>query len=101
MPESNYAQGRQPVLYDCTVPDLGSLERVSDGENCVASYVNFLVVNGSVIIPKLGDQGRDAQALCLFRELFPDRKVVQIYINTLPCIGGGIHCATQQVPIAS
>ncbi|KAH7129255.1 hypothetical protein EDB81DRAFT_808947 [Dactylonectria macrodidyma] len=92
------AQGRPLMLYDCIEPDLGKLKRVPDGENCVASYVNFLVVNGGVIIPRFGDEERDAQALDLFRRLYPDRNVVQVYINALPCIGGGIHCATQQVP---
>jgi agmatine/peptidylarginine deiminase len=54
------AQGEKITLYDCVEPDLGKLQRVSEGENCVASYVNFLNVNGGVIIPKFGDEARDA-----------------------------------------
>ncbi|KAF4340168.1 agmatine deiminase [Fusarium beomiforme] len=92
------AQGEKITLYECVEPDLKKLQRISEGENCVASYVNFLNVNGGVIIPKFGDEERDAQALELFEKLYPDRKVSQVYINALPCIGGGIHCATQQVP---
>lgn len=95
------AQGNPLMLYDCTEPDLTKLKRVSGGENCVASYVNFLVVNGGLIIPKFGDVERDAQALELFQTLYSDRKVVQVYIEALPCIGGGIHCATQHVPALS
>ncbi|KAM0237050.1 hypothetical protein ACHAP5_009148 [Fusarium lateritium] len=94
------AQGQRIELHDCLEPDLGKLDRVSEGENCVASYVNFLNVNGGVIIPKFGDDERDMQALELFKKLYPDMKVSQVYINALPCIGGGIHCATQQVPIS-
>jgi agmatine deiminase len=92
------ALGNKLVLHDCLEPDLGKLDNVSKGENCVASYVNFVAVNGGVIIPRFGDEDRDLQALRLFETLFPDRKVVQVYINALPHIGGGIHCATQQVP---
>ncbi|KAL5601528.1 hypothetical protein FOBRF1_009061 [Fusarium oxysporum] len=86
------------VLHDCLEPDLDKLENISKGANCVASYVNFLAVNGGIIIPRFGDEDRDLQAFQLFETLFPDRKVVQVYIHALPHIGGGIHCATQQVP---
>ncbi|KAJ3459479.1 hypothetical protein MRS44_015552 [Fusarium solani] len=91
------AKGRPIELIDCTEPDLGKLENVVDGD-IIASYVNFLPVNGGLIIPKFGHDERDAEALELFQKLYPDRKVVQVYINALPIIGGGIHCATQQVP---
>ncbi|SPO01677.1 related to peptidylarginine deiminase and related enzymes [Cephalotrichum gorgonifer] len=94
------AQGRPLVLHDCTEPDSGKLENVADGD-IIASYVNFLAVNGGVIILRFGDEERDAEALALFQKLYPDRKVVQVYINALPRIGGGLHCATQQVPAAS
>ncbi|KAJ4263316.1 hypothetical protein NW762_006134 [Fusarium torreyae] len=76
--QATNAQGRKIVLHDCLEPDLGKLQRVSEGENCVASYVNFLNVNGGVIIPKFGDEERDTQALELFENLYPDRKVSQI-----------------------
>ncbi|TWU73908.1 hypothetical protein ED733_003678 [Metarhizium rileyi] len=92
------AQGRLFTLYDCIEPDLNKLKRVANGENCVASYANFLTVNGGVIIPRFGDDERDAEALDLFKRLYPARKAVQACVNALPCIGGGIHCATQQVP---
>ncbi|KAI5456822.1 hypothetical protein BGZ63DRAFT_496128 [Mariannaea sp. PMI_226] len=95
------ANGRTLQLYDCVEPDLGKLTRVSEGENCVASYVNFLMVNRGVIIPRFGDEERDQEALKLFKTLYPDREVVQVLINALPFIGGGIHCATQQVPTRS
>ncbi|KAG5808741.1 hypothetical protein H9Q74_004350 [Fusarium xylarioides] len=73
------AQGKKIVLYDCLEPDLGKLQRVSEGENCVASYVNFLNVNGGIIIPKFGDEERDAQALELFKKLYPDMRVSQVF----------------------
>ncbi|KAJ3546525.1 hypothetical protein NM208_g1962 [Fusarium decemcellulare] len=93
------AQGRLIEMYDCVEPDSGKLENVVDGD-IIASYVNFLPLNGGLILPKFGDEQRDAEALGLFQKLYPDQKVVQVYINALPIIGGGIHCATQQVPAA-
>ncbi|KAF4972240.1 hypothetical protein FSARC_1137 [Fusarium sarcochroum] len=71
------AKGQKIVLHDCLEPDLGNLKRVSEGENCVASYVNFLNVNGGVIIPKFGDEERDAQAFELFEKLYPNNVRLQ------------------------
>lgn len=71
-----------------------------DGEpyQVVLSYLNYLLVNGGVLIPVFGDKTADDRALELFKELFPDREVAQVHLSTLRRLGGGIHCATQQVP---
>ncbi|KAM6532711.1 hypothetical protein FALCPG4_005762 [Fusarium falciforme] len=65
----------------------------------VASYANYLLVNGGIIIPRFGVGQADGDALELFKKCFPDREVVQVDINTVPKLGGGIHCSTQQVPL--
>ncbi|KAL2692480.1 hypothetical protein Neosp_002890 [[Neocosmospora] mangrovei] len=65
----------------------------------VASYANYLLVNGGIIIPRFGVGKADDDALELFKQCFPDREVVQVDINTVPKLGGGIHCSTQQVPL--
>ncbi|KAJ4258828.1 hypothetical protein NW762_007915 [Fusarium torreyae] len=67
----------------------------------VASYVNYYLVNGGLIMPRFGVGKLDDEAYELFRKHFPDREIVQIDLNTLPKLGGGIHCATQQVPTES
>ena len=41
------------------------------------------------------DEAREA-----VQELFPDRHIVQIFINNIAVGGGGIHCITQQEPAA-
>ena len=61
-------------------------------------YVNWYVCNGAVLIPAFDDRGADAAAKTLARELYPDRDVVQLRIDTLAAGGGGIHCVTQQQP---
>ncbi len=61
-------------------------------------YVNWYVCNGAVLIPRFGDRTADDAARSLIAQLYPDRKVVQLAINSLAEGGGGIHCATQQQP---
>ncbi|KAF9776612.1 hypothetical protein IL306_005183, partial [Fusarium sp. DS 682] len=67
----------------------------------VASYVNYYLVNGGLIMPRFGIGKLDDDAYSLFRQCFPDREIVQVDLNILPKFGGGIHCATQQVPMES
>ncbi len=72
-----------------------------DGEDkyqLVLSYLNYLLVNGGIIIPAFGDEAADRDALDLFRALFPKLLVEQIRLSTIRRLGGGIHCATQQQP---
>jgi len=61
-------------------------------------YVNWYVCNGAVLIPSFDDPASDAAARRLVTELYPDREIVQLRIDTLAEGGGGIHCATQQQP---
>ena len=70
------------------------------GDDFAASYVNFFIGNGQVVMPRFGDAARDAAARDLIARLFPDRVVVQLRIDQVCEGGGGIHCMTQQVPLA-
>lgn len=60
------------------------------------AYVNFLIVNGAVIMARFGDEVADANAAKVIRYHFPGRVVEQVSLHQLPMQGGGIHCATQQ-----
>lgn len=64
------------------------------------TYVNYLLVNDGVIFPQFGDKKADKAALQQMKELYPDREVEPVYIEELPFLGGGIHCSTQEVPVA-
>ena len=63
-----------------------------------ASYVNFLIVNGGVLVPTFRQHRNDDRALGILRELFPGREVTGIDALDLVEEGGTIHCLTQQQP---
>ena len=67
------------------------------GERLAASYVNFYISNGGVIVPQFGDEN-DKVALNILGELFPTRKLYPIYARAIIVGGGNILCITQQVP---
>ena len=72
-----------------------------DGEPVVVPYMNFYVANGALIVPVAGiDPDMDREALLRLEGLFPGREAVGVDAKTLALGGGGIHCITQQVPIA-
>jgi agmatine deiminase len=63
-----------------------------------ASYVNFLIVNGGVLVPTFRQAKNDDRALGLLRELFPDREIHGIDCLDLVEEGGTLHCISQQQP---
>ena len=69
-----------------------------NGEIAIASYMNFLIVNGGVIVPQYGDEN-DSMALEQIKEMFPDRKIVGVRTEEIVYGGGNIHCITQQQPL--
>lgn len=68
------------------------------GERLPASYANFYVANGVVIVPTFNDQN-DRVALNTLASLFPDRRVVGIHALDLVWGFGTLHCLTQQQPM--
>ncbi|MEM6306287.1 MAG: agmatine deiminase family protein [Pseudomonadota bacterium] len=67
-------------------------------EDFVASYANYYVCNGAVIAAQFGDAETDRIARDALRRHYPGREVVMLNVDALGEIGGGIHCATQQMP---
>jgi agmatine deiminase len=70
-----------------------------EGERLPASYANFYVANGVVVVPTFNDPN-DRRALALLAKCFPDRKVVGIHAVDLVLGLGTLHCMTQQEPAA-
>ncbi|MFK7835069.1 MAG: agmatine deiminase family protein [Sulfitobacter sp.] len=64
----------------------------------VASYANYYVCNGAVIAAQFGDAEADAIAKDALERHYPGREVIMLNVDPLGEVGGGIHCATQQVP---
>jgi len=71
--------------------------RLPDGRILAASYANFYVANGVVLVPTYADP-MDERALELLRPLFPGRQVVGVPASHLITGGGAWHCVTQQQP---
>ncbi|MFD1144185.1 agmatine/peptidylarginine deiminase [Larkinella insperata] len=70
-----------------------------------AGYMNYVVTNDVVLIPKFYKPGRDASLQQkdeefnqLIKSLYPTRKVKQLDADAITVGGGGMHCITQQVP---
>jgi agmatine deiminase len=71
------------------------------GERLAASYVNFYIANGGIVMPAFGVPEADAAAQEVLQEAFPDRTVVAVQTREVVLGGGNIHCITQQHPALS
>ena len=72
---------------------------VFEGRQLPASYANFYIANGMVLVPVFNDPN-DRIALNTLAELFPTREIVPIYSGDLIWGFGALHCMTQQQPAA-
>lgn len=70
-----------------------------EGQRLPASYANFYIANGAVLLPTFRDP-MDAEAARILAPLFPGREVVPIDCLDVVYGLGTIHCLTQQVPAA-
>ena len=106
--DANYAllQENRERLEAMTDANDGKLEVVPlpmprplifDGVRLPASYANFYIANGIVIVPTFNDPA-DRVALGTLSELFPDREVTGISCVDLVWGLGTLHCMTQQEP---
>jgi agmatine deiminase len=91
------AKGRELEVIEVAQP-----ARVvgEDGRRLGASYVNFYIANGGVIVPSFED-GKDGAARDTIAACFPGREVRQVPALDIVHGGGGIHCITQQQPKAT
>jgi agmatine deiminase len=68
-----------------------------DGHRLPATYANFLIMNGVVIMPTYHD-ANDALAIERLQSCFADKKVVTIDCSVLIRQHGSLHCSTMQIP---
>jgi agmatine deiminase len=71
-----------------------------EGQRLPASYANFYIANGIVLLP-LYDPARDEEAATTLRRLFPEREVIGMDCTDLVWGLGAFHCVTQQWPLLS
>ena len=70
---------------------------LDEGRRLAASYANFLIVNGAVLMPAYGDAADNAAAAVL-AQAFPGREIVQVPCRPLIWQNGSLHCITMQLP---
>lgn len=68
------------------------------GQRVPASYANFLIINGAVLVPVFRQKKRDTEACGIIGECFPGRDVVPIDCTELIWGLGTLHCISQQQP---
>src|SRR5712692_7925613 len=104
----NYEALRENIrrLRDATTEDGRPLATIDlpmpapvyfEGRRLPASYANFYIANGIVLVPVFNDPN-DRVALDILADIFPDREIVPIYCGDLIWGLGAIHCMTQQQP---
>ncbi|GGA16659.1 agmatine deiminase family protein [Dyella nitratireducens] len=70
---------------------------IDEGRRLAASYANYLIVNGAVLVPAYGDAA-DNEAARIIGEAHPGRVVVQVPCRPLIWQNGSLHCITMQLP---
>lgn len=68
------------------------------GERLPATYANFLVINGAVIVPTYNQPEKDKQALEIIGKAFPGREIIGIDSLVPIRQHGSFHCLTMQLP---
>ncbi len=67
-----------------------------DGDRLPATYANYLVVNGAVLVPTYNQPDLDAEAMQIIGQAFPDRDIVGIDCQAVIRQHGSLHCCTMQ-----
>jgi agmatine deiminase len=68
------------------------------GQRVPASYANFLIINGAILVPQFRQKQRDAAARAILGDCFPGREIVPIDCYDLIWGLGTLHCISQQQP---
>lgn len=74
-----------PAIYD-------------EGRRLGASYVNYLVINGAVLLPIYGDDAADQFAIEQVQHAYPHLNIIPINCLALIQQNGSLHCITMQLP---
>ena len=67
-----------------------------DGDRLPATYANYLIVNGAVLVPTYNQPDLDQKAMDVIQQAFPDREIVGIDCCVVIKQHGSLHCCTMQ-----
>ncbi|MSU70105.1 MAG: agmatine deiminase family protein [Opitutaceae bacterium] len=107
--EKNYPALQENLerLHDLRAPGGGKFKIVGlpmpkpcicDGRPLPASYANFLIINGAVLLPTFRQPRRDAEAAEVLAGCFPSREIIPVDCLELVLGLGTLHCISQQQP---
>jgi len=91
-----------PDIFHRTEDDCEGIHLRNDSKNRLinepiqASYINFIFLNGAVIVPQFGLK-QDEEALKVFRKTFGSVAVIPFFAREIVLGGGGIHCVSRNV----
>ena len=69
-----------------------------DGDRLPATYANFLIINGAVLVPTYNQPELDKKAMEIIQQAFPDREIIGIDAQVAVRQHGSLHCLTMQFP---
>ena len=93
------AQGEAYNLIELPLPD--PVHDPSDGSRLPATYANYLIVNGFILMPTYAQPAKDRLAAQTLRIVFPQHQIIGVDCRTLLRQHGSLHCATMQLPPGS
>ena len=67
-----------------------------EGDRLPATYANYLVINGAVLVPTYNQPDLDQEAMHIIQQAFPDREIVGIDCRAVIKQHGSLHCCTMQ-----
>ncbi|MGB0370982.1 MAG: agmatine deiminase family protein [Opitutales bacterium] len=88
--EGIHMHGKMPEITEMPLPD----PFPSKEKPIPASYLNYVVINGAVLVPQFGQEDKDTQARDILGKLFPKREIIGIDCRLLVEEGGTLHCCT-------
>jgi agmatine/peptidylarginine deiminase len=86
------------VAYRLLPLPFAGIHRAADGRRLPATYANFLVINGAVLMPGYATDA-DADAAAVLAGAFPDREIEVIDCRPIIAQNGSLHCLTMQFPV--
>ncbi len=92
------ADGKPYTLFPLPLPASCYDE---EGNRLPATYANFLIINGAVLVPTYHQPAKDEEALATLARAFPYRDIVPIDCRVLILQHGSLHCSTMQFPTAN
>ena len=90
------AKGRELEILEVEQPAAATHPK---GPRLARSYINFYIANGGIVMPSFEDP-KDEAAFAVLSKCFPEHDMRQVPAGDIVLGGGGIHCITQQQPLA-